>query len=109
MTYGNSTNAPFSAIDALAALTPDGSLLLSLVHRGSFGPIHLAIALDDFNSTGTAELRTLTAPHPWSSNSLQAPQTVHPLDSTAVLQENKLALDLAPYSVVRVRLPRKKA
>ena len=98
--------APFSAVDALAALTSQGNLLLSLVHRGSRGPIHLTIALDDFKTARAAELVTLTAPHPWTVNSLANPQAVSPAESRADLKDNTLELDLPPYTFTRVRIPR---
>ena len=98
--------ATFSAIDALAALSTDGDLLLSIVHRGSHGPIHLNVTLENFKAGGHAELRTLTADKPWAANSLTKPEIVRPLDSSIALRENMLELDLPPYTVLQARIPR---
>jgi len=95
----------FGAIDALAAIGKDGSLLVSLVHRGSSGSIHLQIDLQDFNPAGSAELQTLTAGAPWDGNSLEQPEAVKPVDSIRTVQGKKLDLDVSPYTVMRVRMP----
>ena len=99
------TSAAFSAIDALAAKTREGHLLMSIVHRGSTSPIHLTIWLEDFKAADSAELRTLTASVPWAANSLASPQAIEPMDSTALVQNNAIELDLPPYTVMRVRIP----
>jgi alpha-N-arabinofuranosidase len=98
--------AAYSAVDALAALAKDGSLLLSVVHRGTSGPIHLTVELEDFRPAGPAEVRTLTADVPWAVNTLAAPEAVKPVDSTAQIRDGKFALELRPHSVVRVRVAR---
>jgi alpha-N-arabinofuranosidase len=98
--------ASFSAVDALAALATDGSLLLSIVHRGTHGPIKLSVSLDDFASADRAEVRTLSAGVPWAANTLEQPEAVKPVDSTVAVRENRLELELPPYSVLRVRVPR---
>ncbi|MBI4326266.1 MAG: hypothetical protein HY674_13525 [Chloroflexi bacterium] len=99
--------ASFGAVDALAALAKDGSLLLSIVHRGSAGPIRLAVALEDFAPVGSAELRLLTADVPWAANSLEDPQHVQPVDSTVTVQDGKIELEIRPYTVMRLRVPRR--
>jgi alpha-N-arabinofuranosidase len=96
----------FPAIDALPALTPDGSLLISVVHRGSAGPIRLRIALDGFPAGPTAEVRVLSAAVPWASNTLAAPAAVQPADLSAEVREGKITLEIKPYSVLRVRVSR---
>jgi alpha-N-arabinofuranosidase len=98
--------ASFGAVDALAALASDGSLLLSVVHRGTSGPIHLSVELQDFRASGPAEVRTLTGEVPWAVNTLEAPEAVKPVDSTVEIRDGRFALELRPYSVVRVRAPR---
>lgn len=96
--------ASYGAVDALAALASDGSLLLSIVHRGTSGPIRLTVQLQDFRLVGRAEVRTLTGEAPWAVNTLEAPEAVKPVDSTAEIRDGKFALELRPYSVVRVRV-----
>ncbi len=96
----------FSAVDALAALATDGSLLLSIVHRGTSAPIRLEIELPDFKPARVAELHTLAADVPWAANTLEKPEAVKPLDSTVPVREGRLELELRPYTVMRVRIPR---
>jgi alpha-N-arabinofuranosidase len=98
--------ASFSAVDTLAALATDGSLLLSIVHRGTHGPIQLSVRLDDFANADHADVRTLAAGVPWAGNTLEQPEAVKPVDSTAVVRDHKLELELPSYSVLRVRIPR---
>ena len=96
----------FSAVDTLAALATDGSLLLSIVHRGTHDPLKLSVTLDDFASADRAEVRTLAAAVPWAGNTLEQPEAVKPVDSTVAVRDHKLELELPPYSVLRVRVPR---
>lgn len=95
----------FSAVDALGALANDGSLLLSVVHRGSSGPVRLGIEFADFKAGGSAAVRTLAAEVPWAANSLETPHAIKPVDSAVALREGKLELDLQPYSIVRIHIP----
>ncbi|MBI3192653.1 MAG: alpha-N-arabinofuranosidase, partial [Pedosphaera parvula] len=96
----------FSAVDALAALATDGSLLLSIVHPGTSAPIRLEIDLRDFKPARVAGLHTLAADVPWAGNTLEKPEAVKPIESTAPVREGRLELELRPYTVVRVRIPR---
>jgi len=98
-------NLSFGALDTLAAVAPDGALLLSLVHRGSTGPIRLSIECRDFPAAGMATVRTLTAAVPWATNTLEHPEAVLPSDSSLPVHAGQLTIDLAPYTVARVRLP----
>ena len=98
-------NVSFSAVDALAAVAQDRSLLLSIVHRGSTAPVHLIIELADFKAAGPAELRILTAAKPWQGNSLEEPDAIKPVDSVIALKDGRLEFDVAPYTVMRVRIP----
>jgi alpha-L-arabinofuranosidase len=97
--------ASFSTVDALAALAADGSLLLSIVHRGTAGPVGLEVRLEGFKPSNTAEVRALSADVPWAANTLENPDAVKPVDSTVSVRDGKLSLDLRPYTVLRVRIP----
>lgn len=99
------SEAPFSAIDALAALATDGALLLSVVHRSTSGPIKLAVELGEFQAGPAAAVRTLHADVPWAANTLEAPRAVAPVDSSVMVQDGKLEIDLRPYTVMRMRIP----
>jgi alpha-L-arabinofuranosidase len=98
--------APFSVVDALAALAPDGALWVSIVHRGTSSPIRLRIVLKDFNPARLAEVRTLSADVPWAANTLERPDAIKPVDSTVAARDGEFDLELKPYSVLRVRIPR---
>lgn len=95
----------YGAVDALAARAKDGSILLSLVHRGSAGPIKVSISVDDFNPSQEAQVQTLSAATCWEGNSLAHPDQVHPADSLLAFQEGKAELEMKPFSSVRLRLP----
>jgi alpha-N-arabinofuranosidase len=99
--------AEFDALDALAAVADDGTLLLSIVHRGSGGPLRVNIVIDDFAAGPRAEVHTLSADVPWAVNSLQSPDAIRPKDSTLEIRGGKLTLDVKPYTWVRVRIPRR--
>ena len=103
------TDAPYGTIDALAALAKDGSLLLSIVNRGSSAPIHLSIRFEDFSSGTSAQLRALHADVPWAMNTLENPEAVVPVDSTLTLTGPGIELDVQPYSVLSLRVPSKGA
>jgi alpha-N-arabinofuranosidase len=93
----------YSAIDAIAARNQDG-IWLYIVNRKT-APVNLTVELAGFTATDAAEVQSLTAELPWSSNSLQDPDEIKPINSKVTLQQGKLQLSLAPYTVVRVRLP----
>ena len=105
----NQPETAFGAIDALAAVATDGSLLVSLVHRGTAGPIHVEVALGAFPAGDRADVVTLAAEHPWSANSLDAPEAVRPPDSVLAVQGGRVEVELAPFSVTRIRIPRRPA
>jgi alpha-N-arabinofuranosidase len=94
-------------LDVLAAQAPDGTLLLSIVHKGTERPLDLKIDLDDFPPVQTAEVRTLSADVPWATNTLEAPTAVTPVVSMVQLSGTNLSLRLPPYSYTVVRIPRR--
>ncbi|MHB9046578.1 MAG: alpha-L-arabinofuranosidase C-terminal domain-containing protein [Pirellulales bacterium] len=96
----------YGAVDALAAVGTDQSLWISLVHRGTAGPIRLEIAIEDFKAAERVELWTLSAEVPWAANSYEHPERIRPVESSASLRDAKLTVELKPYTVARVRIPR---
>jgi len=96
----------YKSLDALAARTADGSLLLSLVNKGAETPADLQVAVNDFEPAGTAEVRTLSAKVPWSVNTLESPEAIIPTAAVAEMEGNKLSLRLPPHSYTLVRIPR---
>lgn len=95
----------YKTLDTLAARASDGSLLLSIVHKGVNGPVTLEITLEDFEPAGKMEVRTLAAEVPWATNTLEAPEVITPVTSTRELGDRKLSLVLQPYSYTLVRIP----
>jgi alpha-L-arabinofuranosidase len=99
-----SKGCTYGAVDVLAALSADGNLLLSIVHRGSERPTHLDIALKGFKAENKAEMTTLAADVPWAANSRKEPGKVKPVESTIDVSDDHLSLELPPFSVIRVRV-----
>ena len=99
------TGCSYKTIDAMAAVDPQGTCWVSLVHRGSQGPIDVTVELAGAALSDAAELRTLTADVPWAANSLEDPQRVRPIDSQVEVHDSRVTLRLAPYTWVRMRIP----
>lgn len=100
------SQAQYGALDALAAVAADGGLLLSLVHRGTAGPIQCDIELRDFPGAARAETWTLTSEAPWAANRLKDPERVKPTTGSAIVADGRLRLTLQPYTVLRLQIPR---
>jgi alpha-N-arabinofuranosidase len=96
----------YKTLDALAARTSDGDLLLSIVQKGT-EPIELAITLQGFEPAGQAQVQTLAADVPWAENTLESPQAITPATGAAPLSGAGLSLTLRPYSYTLVRVPRR--
>lgn len=74
--------------------------------RESKGPIRVDVGLANFKASGQAELRRLRAEVPWATNSLEKPEAVKPVDSKVDIGSGRFKLELQPYSVVRLRIPK---
>ncbi len=96
----------YDSINALAAITSDETLLISIVHRGTKGPIQLAISIEGFDAGRQAELRTLSADKPWAQNTFDEPERIKPSISFANIRNNMLTLDVQPYTFMRIQIPR---
>jgi alpha-N-arabinofuranosidase len=99
------SSCSYATIDALAAVSPQGRLLVSLVHRGTDKPISVEITVHDFNAGATAEVQTLSASAPWAQNTLENPGAVKPVQSTAEIQDGVVHLDVRPFSLVHLSIP----
>lgn len=97
----------FDLLDALAAVIDDKTLLISLVHRGTAGPLSVSIDLGGFPAAAKADVQTLSASVPWATNTLEQPEAVRAVHGAAEVREGKLAIELKPYTWVRLRLPSK--
>jgi alpha-L-arabinofuranosidase len=96
----------YKTIDALAAQSQNGNLLISIVHRGTSGPVDLEINLKDFASTGRAEIQTLTADVPWATNALEEPEAIIPVNTTAKIENGKMLITIKPYTVLKITTSR---
>jgi len=94
-----------STIDAVAAVGTDGALLISVVHRGTVGPVELAIDLEGFEPAAAAELQTLSADVPWARNTPEAPDALVPQVSRVAITDGRLLLGVPSYSVTFIRIP----
>jgi alpha-N-arabinofuranosidase len=98
----------FPIIAALAARAKNGELLISLVHRGTAGPVRLSITVDGFSPEDNASGWTLGGEAPWAANTLEHPNGIQPVAAGFAIKNNSLDLQLQSYSVTQLRLrPRK--
>jgi alpha-L-arabinofuranosidase len=105
-------DSAIKTVDAIAAVTPDGDLLLSIVHRAGSGSTRLVIEVSDFAAEKSAEVRMLSGEVPWEANTLAEPSRIKPVDRIVDLERDagtRLVLELPPYSVLRVRVPKQRA
>ncbi len=102
-------NWTYKTLDALATRASDGSLWISIVHKGTEEPVELEITLKDFEPAPDAEVRTLAAEVPWAANSLEAPEVITPVADRKRLNNRKLSISLRPYSYTLIRIPRRTA
>lgn len=92
----------YQTIDAMASAAQDGKLLISVVHRGTSGPIDLEIIMKDFDSTAEVEIQTLSADVPWATNTLEKPEAITPASTKGKIENGKLLITVKPYSVLRI-------
>jgi alpha-L-arabinofuranosidase len=98
----------YGALDALAAENSRQELLISLVHRGTQGPLRVTIEINGLVPGDTAELWQLAAEVPWAANSAAAPTAVQPQRSSISVQNHVLELTVPPCSVLRLTVPRRR-
>jgi len=96
------SSCSYKIIDALAAQSQNGNLLISLVHRGTSEPIDLEIIIKDFIPKGRAELQTLTTDVPWAENTFENPEAITPTTTTAKIENGKMLITIKPYTVVKI-------
>jgi len=94
----------FNCLAALVALDSKGDILISLVHRGTAGPIRTLIQVQGLSGHSKARLQTLSGPTPWSANTLRDPQAVRLVVTEQDVLNGEFSLLLQPFSVVQVRL-----
>ena len=88
-------------LDALAAVAPEGKLLVSIVHRGVSGPVRVRLSVSG-HRVRNAALHLLSAAKPWDANTLDEPGAVAPVKRDLRVEDNALEFDLPPFSVAVV-------
>jgi len=102
-----SSDSSFPLFDAIAALSTNGDLLISLVHRGTGGPIRVRLAIDGYPAAENASVRTLSGSFPWAVNTLEQPEAVRPISTQEEVKNGAMVLMVNPYSLVHITLTRK--
>jgi alpha-N-arabinofuranosidase len=92
----------YKTIDALAAQSHNGQLLISLVHRGTSNLVELEIVIKDSAYTGQAKLQTITADVPWAVNTLENSESITPVSTKAKIENGKMLITIKPYSVLKI-------
>lgn len=82
-------------VDAIAAKTKDGKIVVALTNLDPNRPADFAISVPGSKAYG----QVLSAPKIDSINTFAAPNTVSPKQVTATITDGKLAITLAPASV----------
>jgi alpha-L-arabinofuranosidase len=96
----------YKSVDALAAIGSDGSLLISVVYKGTDKSIDFDITLKGFETAKKVEIQTLSADVPWAGNRLEDPRAITPSDTVKRIENGKLSISIKPYTVLRMRIPR---
>jgi len=96
----------YKSVDALAAIASDGSLLISIVHKGTEKPVDMDLALKGFGSAKKVEIQTLSADVPWAENTPENPRAIIPANAVERIEKGKLSITIEPYTVLRMRIPR---
>jgi alpha-N-arabinofuranosidase len=95
----------YKSVDALAAIASDGSLLISIVHKGTDNPVDLDLTLEGFESAKKVDIQTLSADVPWAGNTLEEPRAIIPANTVERIERGKLSITIKPYTVLRLRIP----
>jgi len=98
----------YPTISAVAAKADDGSLLISIVNRGTASRAQLKIVINGFDVPPQAELWSLGANVPWAANSFQQSGAIVPSISSVAISSRGIELNLRAYTVLRVHLAREK-
>lgn len=98
--FGNTT---LPKVDAVAAKTKDGKIVVALTNIDAKEAVSFDVALPGVSAT-TAKGEVLSAPKLDSVNTFAAPNTVKPKPVTASVTNGKLAITLAPASVTVLTL-----
>ena len=93
--------ASLPRVDAIAAKSSDGKLLLEITNLDAENPAAIDVDLTGVTAT-SARAETLTAPSVDSINTFELPNTVAPKAAAVKVQDGKLSLTVEPRSVTVV-------
>jgi alpha-L-arabinofuranosidase len=92
-------------LDAVAALSPDGALLVSVVHRGISGPVALSISLDDFEAAAECEVTQLSSENPWDANTPEEPEKITSRRYSVKVRNGRIDMEVPNNGVLLLRAP----
>ncbi len=99
-------NEEYGKVDALAALSPSGDLLLSIVNRSKGESMQVLAYLSAIRTEGVATMWILRSEHPWDRNTLEQPAKIVPSEKKGMVREGKLSVELPPFSYTFIRIDR---
>jgi len=96
----------YKTIDALAAQSQNGDLLISVVHRGTSGPVDLEIVIKNSDSARDVKIQTLSADVPWAANTLEKPEAIKPVTTAGKIENGRMLITIKPYTVLLITAAR---
>jgi alpha-N-arabinofuranosidase len=90
-------------VDAIAAKSADGRLLLEITNLDAENPVSIEADLEGIPAKA-AKAETLTAPAVDSINTFESPRTVVPKAVEVKVQDGKLSITVGPRSVTVVSI-----
>lgn len=92
-------------LDPMAVLSPDGELILTVVHRcATSGPVELTVQLEGFEAK-EVEVTTLEGETWYDRNTRDNPNKVVPRKSSAQLKSgNTIQITLRPFSLTKMKV-----
>ena len=94
----------YGKVDALAALSPSGELLLSIVNRSEAGSMQVDTDISAFRLEVVATLWILGSERPWDRNTLEQPAKIVPSEIRGTVREGMLSFELPAFSYVFVKI-----
>ena len=91
-------------IDSIAGISPNGDLMIMLVHRGAeCGTIDLTINTGGFKAKNKAKITTLAGETWYDRNTLENPEKIFLRSSEVdVLNNNQINISLSPFTITLI-------
>lgn len=94
---------PIPVLDVLTAIDRSGDLLISIVHRGTAGPVKLEITMAGQQCNSPAGMWLLTAPLPWAANFARKPNAIVPKYIQLKVAGKRVTVTMPRFSVALAR------